>query len=65
MERRGEVESALRSAITVTRISLVFSSSDDRPEILTWLLRITRFTHSDRSKAGDEEYVTGKYPAEE
>lgn len=52
-------------AIAVTRISLLISASDDGPRILTWLLRIACFTHSDCSKVGDEEYVTGKYPAEE
>ncbi|GLV34238.1 Cyclic-AMP response element binding protein B [Carabus blaptoides fortunei] len=35
------------------------SASDECPRILTWLLRIAWFTHSDCSKAGDEEYVTG------
>lgn len=41
-EARGATFTALLGAITVTRTSLVFSSSDDRPEILTWILRIAR-----------------------
>ncbi|EFA11669.1 hypothetical protein TcasGA2_TC008533 [Tribolium castaneum] len=39
---REEAASALSGAIAVTRTCVLFSSSDDRPEILTWLLRIAR-----------------------
>lgn len=71
IERRGgrrggrEVSRTKSGAIAVTRISLLITASDDGPNILTWLLRIARFTHSDCSKVSDEEYVTGKYSAEE
>lgn len=65
VERRVRFAAHGTSAIAVTRISLLISASDDGPRILTWLLRIACFTHSDCSKVGDEEYVTGKYPAEE
>ncbi|KAJ8959838.1 hypothetical protein NQ318_011571 [Aromia moschata] len=39
---RGMECIALLGAIIVTRTCVLFSSSDDRPEILTWLLRIAR-----------------------
>lgn len=43
-----------RDAYSVSALS----SSDDRCAILTWLLRRSAFTHSGRSKAADDEYVT-------